>query len=174
MWGEIAPGTEDDVPWIAVVKGTQTSRTNVAIRWLQPSEEQNYHGDWVLVRGRHGEGVIPEDSVLGTIKWAGTSAKKRTMGQQNWDAAVLWATERRDEAKTHTHTHVRAHTRTRIRSRTHTHIRSRTHVHRYTHQHTHTRAHAHARTHTHTKHTQTNTDRQTNRPTDRPTHKNTS
>ena len=174
--GEIAPGTEDDVPWIAVVKGTQSSRTNVAIRWLQPSEEKNYQGDWVLVRGNQGVGVIPEDSVIGTIKWAGTSAKKRTMGQQNWDAAVLWATEHRDEAKTHTHMHVRAHTHTRIRSRTHTHIRNRTHVHRYTHQHTHTHTCACTRTHAHThaKHTQTNTDRQTNRQTDRPTHKNSS
>ena len=93
--GEITPGIEDDVPWIAVVKGTQTSLTNVAIQWLRPSEEQNYHGDWVLVRGRQGEGVIPEDSVLGNIKWAGTSANKRTMGQRNWNDAVLWATERR-------------------------------------------------------------------------------
>ena len=166
--------SEDDVPWIAVVKGTQTSRTNVAIRWLQPSEEQNYHGDWVLVRGRQGEGVIPEDSVLGTIKWAGTSAKKRTMGQQNWDAAVLWATERRDEAKTHTHTRTRAHAYTHPQSHAYTHPQShaRTQIHPPTHTHTCacTRTHAH----THTKHTQTNTDRQTNRPTDRPTHKNTS
>ena len=177
--GEIAPGTEDDVPWIAVVKGTQRSRTNVAIRWLQPSEEKNYQGDWVHVRGNQGVGVIPEDSVIGTIKWASTSARKRTMGQKNWAAALLWATEHRDEAKTHTHMHVRAHTHTRIRrrrSRTHTHIRNRTHVHRYTHQHTHTHTCACTRTHAHThaKHTQTNTDRQTNRQTDRPTRKNSS